>query len=98
MPIAYSAVPSHVGQTNISMLPPPPSDIDAIGVLTNEVYALSRISSLEKKPLVKGKPTIAAQAAVKVQNVIGRYLRKPPMLRMSCDASVSWMRACMAWI
>src|SRR5689334_25077391 len=63
-----------------------------------EVKALSKISSFEKKPLVSGKPTIAAHETAKVQNVYGMYLRSPPMFRMSCDASVSWMRACIAWI
>ena len=36
-----------------------------------------------------GTPAIAAQASTKVTNVKGMYLRSPPMLRMSCEASMS---------
>ncbi len=76
----------------VRMWPPGTGDV------TYDEYALSRISSFEKKPLVPGTPMMASHDAKNVQYVIGRYFLSPPMWRMSCDASVSWMRACMAWI
>ena len=33
-----------------------------------------------------------------VQRVRGMKRRRPPMLRMSCDAAESWMPACIAWM
>ncbi len=56
------------------------------------------MSSLEKNPEVRGSPAIASVAAVYAKNVRGMCLRRPPMLRMSCEPSVSWMRVCIAWI
>ena len=58
----------------------------------------ARISSFEKKPLVSGNPMIASVDAANVQNVSGMYLARPPMFRMSCERSSSWMRACIAWM
>jgi hypothetical protein len=53
---------------------------------------------LEKKPLVNGKPAMASTETRKVRWVQGRYFFRPPMLFTSCEASVSWMRACIEWI
>src|SRR6185503_9837174 len=89
-PSAYSTVPPQVGHSKASATP--------TGFLMKDVYAFSKISSLEKKPEVPGMPMMAAHEAAKVKNVYGMNFFKPPMLRMSCDASVSWMRACMAWM
>src|SRR5215471_17477430 len=47
-----------------------------------------RISSFEKKPAQIGTPQIANQPAHIVSQVIGMYLRRLPMRRMSC----SWCR------
>jgi hypothetical protein len=60
--------------------------------------ALQRISSLLQKPDSPGSPAIAAQEMRNVQRVMGMYFAIPPMLRMSCELSVSWMRACIEWI
>ena len=41
---------------------------------------------------------IASVDAANVPNVSGMNLRKPPMFRMSWDLSLSWIRACIAWM
>ena len=48
-------------------------------------------ASLEKKPEKPGKPMSANEPSKQVQYVMGRYLRRPPMFRMSC----SWCMAMM---
>src|SRR5262245_29952959 len=77
---------------------PPGALTDVCGGTMLDENALRRIASFEKKPLVPGKPTMAAQEAANVTNVMGRYFLSPPMNRMSCDCSESWMRACIAWM
>ncbi len=42
-------------------------------------------ASFEKKPEKPGKPINASVPITEVQNVIGMYLHKPPILRMSCS-------------
>ena len=46
---------------------------------------------MEKKPEVPGNPIRANAPTRKVQYVMGKYLRSPPILRMSC----SWCMAMM---
>jgi hypothetical protein len=41
--------------------------------------------SLEKNPDVPGNPISAREPIKKVQYVMGMYLRRPPILRMSCS-------------
>ena len=48
-------------------------------------HAAARISSFEKKPASGGTPEIAMQAISIVMRVCGMYLRRPPILRMSCS-------------
>ena len=43
------------------------------------------IASFEKKPAKSGMPTSASEPISDVIQVIGMYLRRPPMLRMSCS-------------
>ena len=47
------------------------------------------IDSLEKKPAKPGVPMRASVPMSEVIQVIGMYLRRPPILRMSC----SWCSA-----
>src|SRR5215218_4389704 len=91
MPATYSAGPSHDGHCQSAALA-------MAGPSMEFENAFQRISSLDQKPDRPGKPAMAQQEMRKVQRVSGMKCRMPPMLRMSCDASVSWMRACMAWI
>ena len=44
-----------------------------------------------KKPENGGTPAMATQAQTMVQNVIGIFLRRPPMLRMSCSPASAWI-------
>ena len=46
---------------------------------------------MEKKPENGGIATSASEPARKAMYVSGRYLRKPPIFRMSCSAMRQWM-------
>ncbi len=50
-----------------------------------EACTASISASFEKKPEKPGKPISASVPMTLVQYVIGRYLRRPPILRMSCS-------------
>src|SRR5690242_6782665 len=54
-------------------------------------YAAARIASLLKNPENGGMPEIATHAQHIVQNVIGIFLRRPPIWRMSCSPSSAWI-------
>src|SRR5690242_14671385 len=78
---------SHMGKSAVPLL-----------VVTFEEKAFQRISSFDQKPASGGTPAMARQEIRNVHRVSGRYGARPPMLRMSWLFSVSWMRACIAWI
>ncbi len=69
-----------------------------LSVVTWSENAFQRISSFDQNPASGGTPAMARQEMRNVQRVTGRCEARPPMLRMSWDLSVSWMRACIAWI
>ena len=49
------------------------------------------MESLLKKPLVGGTPEMATDAHIMVQKVQGIFLRRPPILRMSCSPESAWI-------
>ena len=46
-----------------------------------------------KNPEKPGAPAIASVAMNIVQNVTGIFLRRPPILRMSCSPPMAWNHA-----
>jgi hypothetical protein len=50
-----------------------------------------RISSFDQKPAKGGTPAMASQPMMKVTEVIGMNLRRPPIRRMSCSPSRPWI-------
>ena len=53
--------------------------------------AEARIASFEKNPESGGIPVSASPPIRKAQYVRGRYLRSPPIFRMSCSPMSAWM-------
>ena len=49
----------------------------------------ARISSFEKKPDISGKPASASAPIVKVTNVNGIALRKPPIRSIDCSPPIA---------
>ena len=49
------------------------------------------IASLEKKPANGGIPASASEPTTAVIQVIGMYLRSPPILRRSCSWCIAMM-------
>ena len=59
--------------------------------LESLIQAPTMISSFDQKPASGKTPALASDAAMKVQKVIGMYLRRPPILRMSCSSCMPWI-------
>ena len=89
MPITNTAVPNHPGGRHASSAPTPVSRVE---------NAFHSSSSFDQKAASGGQPAMARHDTRKVQWVVGMYLRRPPMRRMSCTTSSPCSRACMAWI
>lgn len=56
-----------------------------------DVFIASIMASFEKKPDRKGMPVKAKLPIVRVDEVNGRSLCKPPIFRMSCSSFRLWI-------
>ena len=68
---------------------------DSINVISTSLQDMqAKINSLDRRPVVRGKPANAPAQIINAIKVTGIFLRNPPRLRMSCTSKLSEACGC----